>query len=233
MQTTTLYSRPIKRKRSYASGSRSVKRARVPSVPRNLRSFGISNSNRCVVPLTVNHTISLTADPAYRYSFSTLEAYRNGTSFTTIPGAAELAVVFDLLRLMKIEMTILPAATDLEYPNQTLSTGTTNIPWVYTGFNATGDSTQAPSLDSIQQNPSCQTSILNKVTKRTFYPKLEGSNGLVDVGVNDRNRFMKSNVSSSQLWHGIEVFMDMNTAVWTYGTVRISFKLFFECMNSR
>lgn len=220
-----------KRKASSSSSSKPYKRARpgVSRVPRTLAPGG--NANSCIIPLTVDRTFDLTADFARGFSFGCEFMTESAGAQITIPGAAELATVFSLMRIHKVEVTILPSATGLDYNAQTLSSGVTNIPYVYEGVDY--QSYAAPSLSVMQQNPTCRTHILNGPIRRTIYPRLEGANGVVDIGSNARNIFKRSNAGSSQLWYGWKLYIDMANQVWTYGSGRISFKIFYECMQSK
>jgi len=190
-----------------------------------------SGSNRCIIPLIVNYDMALTTDPAKGFAFDTTNYYIDGGAGVAINGATDIAAVFDMARIQKIEVTLMPAANSLDYNNQTIGTGVTNIPYVHTAvdYNEAGQ----PTLAEIQSNPTCTTGLLDKVFRRTYYPRLEGSNGVIDVGVNRNNIFMSTAAASTQKWNGFKVYIDMKTQVWTYGTCRISFKIFYECMQSK
>lgn len=206
--------------------SRPLRRVRVP----RLLGPG-AGSNRCLVPLTTSIDFDLTADYAGAFAFDTVGYTKNGGANVAIGGTDQIANVFEMCRIHKIEMTILPNATDLAYSAQTLATGTTNIPYVYTAVEY--NDTVTPTLAILSQNPTMKIDSFNKVIRRTFYPRLEGSNGLIDVGANQKNIFQKTGTSSTQEWHGIKVFIDMKNVVWTYGGGRLTFKVFYECMQSK
>jgi len=214
------YRKGVKRTRDGAARAASYRYR----VPRPIRTVG------AIVPLTVTHDIAFTADVPIAFAFDTVNYYWNGTS-ATIPGASDLAAVYDNLRVMKVEFTVLPNATGLDYSAQTLATGVTNIPYVYhaTDYN---DAT-TPGLNSIQQIHSCKTDLLNKVLRRTLYPRIEGSNGVIDLSANYKNQFQKSGTASSQRWNGMKFYFDMRNVVWTYGGASITMKIFFECKNSK
>lgn len=222
-----------KRKRSDGSaGSR--KRAASATrgsirVPRGMAPG--ANANTCIVPLTVNRDLDLTADIAKGFAFDTEFLHQSPSNTYSIPGATEVQAVFSLMRLHKVEVTILPAATGLDYSAQTVGTGVTNIPFVYEAVDY--DDYGNPTLSNLQQNATCRVHSLNKPIKRTLYPRLEGNTGIVDVGTNRRNLFKKGDSGSSQKWHGWKVYIDMANQVWTYGSVRIVFKLFYECMQTK
>lgn len=220
----------LKRSRSsYASRSRITKRPRYPTrIPRMSKPGAAGNTS--IVALTTFYDFGMTADPAYGFNFDTRGFYVNGT-YSAIDGASELHAIYDMMRVMKVEISILPAATGLDYNSQTLSSGRTNIPYVYDAIDFNdGD---APTLQELRQNNTCKINIFNKIIKRTIYPRLEGANGVIDVGSNVKQMFMKSGNSSTQHWNGWKVFMDMKEEVWTYGLGRVSFKVFYECMQSK
>jgi len=186
--------------------------------------------NRCIIPLTCGFNFDLTADVARGFAFDTSNFYVGG-GINPIPGAAEVQAVFSMMRIHKVEMTILPKANVLAYNDQSLSSGQTNIPYVYHAIDYQDGNN--PTITEIQQNPTCKTNSLDKVIRRTFYPRIEGSNGVIDVGQNRRNIFQESGVTSTQKYHGIKLYIDMNSEVWTYGGLRVVFKVYFECMQSK
>lgn len=227
------YSRKRSRSNSYAAPSRPLKRKFTSG-----RGSAINKSAnmalpgaRVTIPLTLQYDFDLTADVALSFAFDTTGYYVNGGTVQTIAGLSELATVFEMARIAKVEVSILPAATGLDYSAQTLSSGATNIPWVYTAVDY--NDTATPTRDEMTSNQTCRTDIFNKVIKRTFFPRLEGSNGLIDVGRNAQNEFMKLGNSSTQKWNGFKVFMDEKVQVWSYGSGRCTMKVFFECMQSK
>lgn len=224
--TLEMPSRKRQRSNSYASGSGTGLKLRVPRMSRPG-----AGDNRCIIPLTTSIDFDLTADYAAAFAFDTVGYTVNGGANVAIGGTDQIANVFEMTRIQKIEMTILPNATDLGYNNQTLATGTTNIPYVYTAVEY--NDTITPTLAILSQNPTMKIGSFNKVIRRTFYPRLEGANGLIDIGSNQKNIFQKTGTSSSQEWHGIKVLIDMKNVVWTYGGGRVTFKVFYECMQSK
>lgn len=224
------YSRKRSRSNSYAASSRpGYKRLRYTAKKPITRPGAAGN--RCIIPVTHSVDFYLTADPAFAYSFDTGKIYVNGAAGATIAGCTEIAAVFDMARLMKVDVTIIPSANSLDYPDQTVGSGVTNIPFMYTCVDWNDNVT--PTFAEVQQNATCQVARLDKVFKRTFYPRLEGSNGIIDVGLNERNKFMHTTAASTQHWNGFKMFIDMAAQVWTYGSGRIVFKLYYECMQSK
>jgi len=220
-----------KRRASGSYARPASKRTRVFAVPRRI---GVGpQSNSCIIPITTQYDMDLTADPIYAFQWNQAKMFVNGTGIS-ITGLAALNDVFELLRVQKVEIMMLPAATDLAYDRQTLATGTTNIPWVYEAVDYI-DPVNGASLTQIKQNPTCRTHLMNKPYKRTIYPKIvDGTDSTVDVSKNGRNVFKRSNSGDEDtLWNGYVFAADMKDVVWTYGQVRLSFKVYYECLMSK
>lgn len=220
-----------KRKYSGSGTSSGAKRRYVPRAP--LRVGVGPKSNSCIIPITTQYDMDLTADPVYSFQFDENKLFVNGTGIT-VTGASDLNNIFELIRVQKVEIMMLPAATDLAYDRQTLATGATNIPWVYEAVDYI-DPVNGASLVQVKQNPTCRTHLMNKPYKRTIYPKMvNGSDSTVDVGKNQRNLFKRSNSNDDDtVWNGYIFSADMKDVVWTYGQVRLSFKIYYECVMSK
>lgn len=230
---TEMYSsRKRARSNSYASGSGYSKRGRMypkrSIIPRSISSRAVND--KPIVALTTQFDRTLGTDVLVAVAFDTGNYYVNGSG-TAIPGASELAACYELARLVKVEFTILPAATDLSYTDQTITSGTTNIPYVYTCFDFNDNA--IPTLSEIRQSSSCQIGLLNKPIRRTLYPRLEGSNGIIDLGQNQKNIFCNTGTTSSQRWNGFKVAIDMATAVWSNGQARISMKCYYQMAHPK
>lgn len=223
-QMSSYGSRKRARSNSGVSRASSFRTGSSARVPRPLRAPG------AIIAYTVNHDVDLTADVRMGINFDTVNYYWNGTQ-VAVNGASDMANVYDHIRVMKVEFTILPSAVGLDYTNQTLSTGQTNIPYVYTAIDY-NDGSQPAAADIIQLG-SCKSALLNKPIKRTLYPRIEGANGVIDMSSNYKNMFMKSGTTSSQKWNGFKLFFDMRSQVWTYGTARIVMKIFYECKGTK
>lgn len=219
-----------------ADRSFSRKRARSASfsqsayrrIPRTISSR--NPGQRTLVALCGSSNFPMTADIAQAFSFDMSGFYTNGT-LRTISGLSELVAVYDMLRVMKVEFTLLPAANSLDYANQTLASGQTNIPFIYHAVDYNDETT--PTLTEMQSNPTNKVDRADKILKRTVYPRLDGSNGVIDVGSNHKNLFMRSNASSTQKWFGFKIFLDMLQQVWTYGQLTVQCKVYYECMQSK
>lgn len=231
-ESMSSYARPAKRARSnsYGAPAKRVRMAIPRSVPRSRALVG--RGQTAVLPLIHSHEFSFAADPIIAFQFDHANIWINGSNFA-VGGLSDISAVYELIRVKKVEVTIMPAANSLDYNNQTLSTGQTNIPYMYTAVDYTNP-TLALTHASIKQNPTCKMHSFDKTIKRTFYPRCQRDSDLVDVGMNDKNLFVRANTGSSQLrWNGFQMAGDLSSQPWTYGGGRIDFKIFYECIMSR
>lgn len=196
-------------------------------IPRSLTGRG----NSCIIPLSTFYNFNLTADVSAAFRWDTAYLYVDATAFA-VPGASELHNVWELMRIQKVEIIIRPSATDLAYNDQTVTTGQTNIPFVYYATDYQ-DPNNGKSLAAIQQNPQVRYSQLNKIIRHTVYPRITADGPIIDVGMNYKNLFMRAGTSNTNSWSGFVMHVDLTSQVWTYGTFRIDFKIFYECMNSK
>jgi len=219
-----------RREVSLSDGSR-YKSKRRP-IYRSLKSRAVSGRNIHI--LSGNASFALDGDLGISFAWDTAACYINrstGLTTQTVTGLTELASVYEMLRLAKVEMKILPPANTVDYADQN-SVGTrTLIPIVYMAPDYNDN--DVPTRDSMLQEPELKTNVLDKVLKYSFYPKLEGSNGMIDVGTNQRNIFMQASLTSSQKWHGAQVFFDMNSVFWPNSNVTVQYKLYWECMHTK
>lgn len=226
------YAKKRKTGRSSAStyGKRSGRQLSVPRAPRS-KQF-TRPGQRAVIPIVANFDYGLTTDPSMSFSFDQRGYYVNG-AFNAIGGATELNSVWELMRIMKVEFTILPAANGLEYSAQSLSTGVTNIPYVYRAFDY-NDPDNGRSLAQIMQNPTVHISRADRVQKFTLWPKIQGTSDVINTGIEDKNQFIQgTNSAGNTHWNGCVVYIDMVNEVWTYGSGRVVMKVFYECLQSR
>lgn len=220
---------------TYASSRSGRKRSRSNSfakvsqlVARVPRSIG-TLSNTCLIPRIVIYDLAFTTDSARGFGFSNGWLYVNGAQTVAIAGFSELSALFDLVRIHKVECTLLPGNNSFDYAANTVTTGTRNIPYVYDAFDPNDSSN--PSLSDIQQMATCHTHSLDKRITRTIYPNCSPSTSVVDSGVQRKNQWVKSNVDSVQ-YCGWKVYADLQTDVFTYDVARCSFKIFYECKGS-
>lgn len=212
------------KKRSAAKRASTVSRKR--SIP---RSIGLPASSRCIIPLTTRITFPLTADIRSFFTFDTENIYVQGTGVGTyaVPGATDIGGVFDLARVHKVEMTIMGSANDLPYT----ADSALNIPHVYTAFDPSAQDVKAAA--DMYQLGTLKNAQLDKVIRRVFYPRLEGSNGIIDVGVNQKNLFEKHNSASTQRWRGIQLMTDNVSTNFVNATCSVIFKVFYEVMSTK
>lgn len=220
---TTSDARPYKRSRGQSNYSKFYRR-----IPRTVSMS--RPGQRTIVPLCVNTNHVLTADSLIGINWDCSGAWINGTLFA-LNGMSELVAVYDMLRVQKVEIVIVPNAIGLDYSSQTVTSGTTNIPFVYHA--ADFNDGAAPTATELMQNPTVSIALMDKVIRRTIYPKLEGANGVIDVSPSNRNKFLNSAAASSQRWNGFKLWVDMINTTWTYGGFRIFQKVYFECMQSK
>jgi len=215
-------------KRKSSGGASAAKRARTSNyagtmarVPRAM------SSNTIIIPLRINYNVTMTADIAQGFGWTTAALWVNQTSVSAIPGADHLANVFDLMRIVKVECTFLPGANMLGYNENGISTGTRNIPYAYNAFDANDGST--PSLTTIQQLASCKVDMLSKAIKRTVYPKLNDDSVIQTL---DKGQLVSAG-NNTIPWYGWKFYADMETEPLTYNIGRFEFKVFYECRSSK
>jgi len=211
--------------RSYRGGSRALttRGYSKSTVPRSIR------SNTCIIPCIVDYDANLTADPAIGFGWSPNALWVNGSSYSVIPGTTDLAAVFDLMRVVKVEVTILAGANSLDYANNTVTTGSRQIPWVYDCYDP--NSGGNPSLAEVRENATCKTNLLAGAIRRTIYPNLGQYGQTINVGAGASTTFVPSIVDLPSF--GWKVYIDMSQQVWTYNILRFSFKVFYECRSSK
>lgn len=202
----------------------------MPVVPR----AGIFNrpGQTAIIPLVHSHDFSFAADPALAFAWNQRRIFINGTGYDVV-GLSDLNSVWELIRVAKVEITIMPNANSLDYNNQTVSTGSTNIPYMYTAIDY--NDVSSTSLSSIKQNPTVKMESFDHMIKRTVYPRVQNdSTDLVDVGVNSRNLFVRgTSTADTMKWNGFVMVGDLYTVALTYGGGHIDFKIYYECINSR
>lgn len=222
MSTTA---RPSKRSSRRAMVKRTGGKARLY---RSMQPYRASY-NKTIISTTVDYDVEFTADVSHGFGWSPSHLWVNGVSTTAYVDAASMQGLFDLARIHKVEMTLLPGNNFLGYGTNTLSTGQRNIPYGYcaTDLNSGGN----PSLNGIRDRSDCETFSLDKAYKKTFYPRMFASDFVTDVGRNRNNLFVP--VSSDIPWYGALLYLDLKTVALTYDVARISFKVFIELSSSR
>lgn len=214
-----------------ASGSRTKfggKWRRKYSTRRSRMARSFPKSNSCIISRTVDHDIAFDGNYGYGFGFSPTHLWINQVSTTAISGASEIAALFDLVRIVKVEVTVLPGQNFMGYGSNTSGTGVRNIPIMYHCYDPNDGLN--PTLSSSQENNTCKVDILDKIIKRTIYPQMTVGNQLMtDIGSSRKDVFVKSSYDSP--WYAFKAFFDLDELL-AYDAARISFKIFYECRNS-
>jgi len=233
-QSTTSYGRRGTKRARSSTGPRTVRTMRQfqRSIPRSLNSRSLTQRN--VHPVTGQFVFDLTVDNGIGFAFDTLGAYINstisGTQFFAINGLTELSGVYEILRLVKVEFTVMASANALDM--SATSTGSPfALPILYAGPDYNDN--DVPTLNIMNQNPLTTTHRMDKVIRKTVYCKMEGSNGVIDVGANQRNLFQQAGIASTQQWHGMKFFIDMTGSASSAFKCTIAYKCFYEAMYAK
>lgn len=213
-----------------ASGSR-IKRKRTSirsarRIPRTLRA-----SSHAIVPRTVSYDMSFTSDVALGFGFSPTTLWVNNASSTGIPGASDITALYDMCRIQKVEVTMLPGNNVADYALNSVTSGQRNIPYVYHAVD--NNSGGNPTLNEIQQFGNCKVASFDKVIKRTIYPAPKfsaASTGTISLqGPALRNVWLAT--GSDEACFGFKVYMDLLAVNLTYDVARITFKIYYECKD--
>lgn len=188
--------------------------------------------NKVILSLIVDYDVNFATDVSHGFGFSPSALWVNGVSTTTIVGASEIAACFDMVRIQKVEVTMMPGCNFLGFGANTITTGSRNIPYIYhcVDYNS-GDN---PSLAAIRQQPTCMTESFDHVIKRTIQPRVSSSgstgNGVTNMSANPH---LFTSVSSDIPAYGFKVYADLFDTALTYDVARFSFKIFYECIMGR
>lgn len=211
------------------NNTKSKKRNKRAKPKREKLQRNIASSNTVIIPTVTEYDSSLSADFAHGFGFTTANLWVNGASYQSITGASEIAAVFDLMRLVKVEVTMLPGYNMLEITNSTAG-GVNALPWLYHAFDP-NDSTN-PSLTDMQGMSSLVISDFVKAQRRTIFPNLLVNSASVDLGRQRNTEFVKAGDNTLQ-WCAFKMYVDCVASTYAYMTVRVSFKCFFECTASK
>jgi len=171
----------------------------------------------------VDTDLSLAADLGRGFGFSPTHLWVNGASVVLIDGSSDISSLFDICRVMKVEVTIIPGTNT----NDAASGASYVLPTLYEAFDP-NDSTN-PALNEIRQIASCRVHRADVLIRRTIYPLLAETNSLVSLGVSSQDRFVST--TNDIPAYGYKLFIDIGaTAV---ATCRVSFKIFYDCRQSR
>lgn len=210
-----------KKNRSKKNGRKSNAR---PKLQRD-----VAASNTAIIPLISSYDTDLTTDVSKGFGFTTAALWVNGVSVQAISGAAEVAAVFDLMRIVKVEITMIPGYNTLEITNSTAG-GINALPYLYHAFDP-NDSTN-PSLTEMEGNSTTMISDFTSVHRRTIHPNLLINTAIADLSRTRSNEFVKSGDNSHQ-YVGFKVFADLVASTYQYAKCRFVFKIFYECTSSK
>jgi len=183
----------------------------------------LARSNSCIISRSVAYDVDFSTDVAKGFGFSPTKLWVNGTSTQSIAGASDLQM-FDLVRVVKVEVTILPNMNVLTYAVGSVK----NIPYVYHAYDP-NDSTN-PSLSEMEQMSTLKIDSLDHIIRRTIYPNLPSySTYMVDVGKERKNQFVPPALDNP--WFGYKCYADM-TGLGAADGFRFAFKIFYECRAS-
>lgn len=211
-------------KRSIVSDSSSQKRRRRINAGKFIfRRYKTIRPSTTIVPRTVVHAVSLSTDIGIGFGFSNRNLWVDESSTTSIPGYTEIENLFDLYRIMKVEVSILPNSNVQDYA----TTSSIGIPYVFTAYDA--NSGAAPTYDVIQQYGTCRTDIADKVIRRTIYPRIpaSGSSNVINAGPSSKDMWVKTSTDIPS--YGFLTWFDVTGS--TNSRLRVSFKIFYECKN--
>jgi len=210
----------LKRKVTYDS-SRPRKRAR-PGYAKTamVRYKQPSTFNRTIIATVMEYDTNLSADIQLGFGFSPTNLWVQGSSGSAYP--TSVSGIWDLVRVHKVEVTVQCDRNSMEFN----SSATQQIPWCLDAFDPNSG---VASFASIKQNSTCQTFLIDKQRKRTIYPNLLQSSGVVDVGRNRKNMFVGA--GQDQPWYGYHFVADTQMAQATVG-IRFIFKIYLECRGS-
>lgn len=188
------------------------------------------SSNSIIIPRVVDYDFDLSADFSHGFAFSAVALWINGTSVTGYSGASEIYSLFDLVRVHKVEISIIPGQSDLQITTPGIGAAY-NLPFLYEAFDP-NDSTN-PSLNDMRELCTTRTHRYGpNIIRRTIYPVLNEANNVIDTGKSRYTTYVRSD-DNTTYWCAWKCYMDMVTAVLTYAQGRISFKVYLECKNSK
>lgn len=215
------------------SGRGSVsKRRKFSRYPRKV-SRPLRVSTHAIVPRTVFYDMNFATDVALGFGFSPTNLWINNSSSVAIPGASDLSNLYDLVRIKKVEITIMPGCTGLGYGSNTLTTDKRNVPYAYhaVDHNSGGN----PTITEMQQYSNLKMEAFDKVIRRTLYPAPKFSAagvGTVSLqGAALKDVWIAS--AADEPCFGFKLHMDLYNTALTYDVARINFKIFYECKDSQ
>lgn len=216
-------------KRTYSTSSSYVpaKRGKYPPKPRRIPRA--PRTNIAIVKRCVYYDATLNVDLAAGFGFSPTNLWVNGASSTAITSASDMTNMYEFVRIKKVDMIITPYANVHEYTVDTVTTGARNIPIIY-HCEDKSDS-DVPNINSLLQEDTLKVDMLDKVIKRTIYPKynMYASGGnFININRNAAWVLTGSDVPS----FGIKMYVDTLVAN-TYSGLRVNFVITYECKDAK
>lgn len=211
-------------------GRKYSKRAKTTSLSARI-SESRRGINRIIIPRTVGLTVSTIADINLGFSFGLSNLWSNNAASTAINGSGDLAAMFDLWRIHKVEVTVMHGANTFDLNNNGVSNDK-NLGFCYDVIDYNDDSN--PTVAGIKQWATLRVNRADGVIRRTIYPRLKIDNGVTDMGAVRKNQFLQTYVGSDtdQRYYGWKFAEDFVGTIPTNLQVRFEFKIFYECMST-
>lgn len=211
MKRTISISEPSSSSKKYKKSTRST---RIPRAPKS----NVTTLTRCV-----QYDGNFATDMNVGFGWSPQYLWVSGVSTTSINGASDLTGLFEMVRITKVKMILLPTANVHETTNDGLASGIRNIPYVYYAPDrASNNSTTQSSMN--QMEGLRVTSFDHPIQMTIKYPKLS-STGTSGVYLNNQTWL---DPATDVPWNGVRMYIDTAVAQ-TYLGYRANFIITFEC----
>lgn len=193
---------------------------------------GIPSSNRCICPVVSGTGSNLATDIANTYSFDcNTGVFINGVASGSIGQLTQLVTVWDLMRVHKVEFTFIPQFNTQDIIATEGSVSNYAIPILYVAEDYS-DEAAVTGLAELQAYGNCKMYRFDKPVKHTLYPRLDGSNGAVDIGSNRLNQFMRAGATTTQRFKGLKTYIDVSVGM-DVCQYKCLMKIYYECAGSR
>lgn len=211
-------------KRSYSSTTKYAPSKRAKAVNRS-RIYRAPRTAVTTITRAVRYSVAFSADVALGFGVSPTYLWINNTSTVALDGAADMTSMFDLCRVKKIEMIILPAANVHELSLDVVGTQFKNIPYVYIA-NDKSDSSN-PTQASIMQMDGLRITSLDHPIRHTIYsPKCMSASSVQSTAAT------WVATGSDVPFNGVKLVMDITTPS-NYTEANINFIVTFECKDCK
>lgn len=212
-------------KRSYSASQYYVAK-RPKKAPQKMRigrapSSGITRVTRCAT-----YSFDFTTDWAAGFGFSATRLWVNGSSTSDIPVISEITDLFDMVRVARVDVIVLPTANDHLISADSVTTGIRNIPYVYMAADYSDNG--VPNINSLLQADKLLVTSFDHPIRKTIYPRLSSaaSNGIL-LG---NNNWVAA--GSDFPCNGLKIYMDVRTNMpYVGGTV--NFIIHYECKHTK